>query len=119
MLSYARAWDPDVRGKHDMDARTSTDPRVKPASVAEIVAINVAWLSGLSGFARGLLTQNTGLALLGLALFFATFFYVLVRAYHFRRTDHDVVHVSHVHRLATDPFSWVNHLPKAASAKRS
>ena len=87
--------------------------------MAEIVAINIAWLSGLSGFTRGLLTQNTGLALLGLALFFATFFYTLVRAYHFRRTDHDVVQVSHAHRLATDPFSWVNHLPKAAGAKRS
>ena len=68
---------------------------------------------------QGLLTQNTGLALLGLALFFATFFYTLVRAYHFRRTDHDVVQVSHAHRLATDPFLWVNYLPKAASARRS
>jgi hypothetical protein len=102
-----------------MDTRASTDSPDKPASIAEIVAINIAWLCGLSGFTAGLATQNTGLAFPGLTLFFATFFYTLVRAYHFRRTDHDVVQVSHAHRLATDPFLWVNYLPKAASARRS
>ena len=102
-----------------MDARASSGSPDKPASVAEIVAINIAWLCGLAGFTAGLATQNTGLALPGLALFFATFFYTLVRAYHFRRTDHDVVHVVHVDRRATAPFLWVDYLPKAASPKRN
>jgi hypothetical protein len=102
-----------------MDTRASTDSPDKPASIAEIFSINIAWLCGLSGFTAGLAAQNTGLALPGLALFFATFFYALARAYHFRRTDRDVVQASHAHRPATDPFLWVNYLPKAASARRS
>ena len=43
-----------------------------PAAIMEIVAINIAWVCGLSSFTSGLVKQNTGLALSGLALFFAT-----------------------------------------------
>ena len=72
-----------------METRTSpNDPSHTSASLIEVVAINIAWLCGLSGFAAGLVTQRNGLALQGLALFFATFFYTLVRAYHFRRTSY-------------------------------
>jgi hypothetical protein len=85
-----------------MDTRASTDSPEKPASIAEIVAINIAWPCGLSGFTAGLATQNTGLAFPGLTVSSLRFLH-LVRAYHFRRTDHDVVQASHAHRLATDP----------------
>jgi hypothetical protein len=60
-------WTVTFCGEHNMDARASNDSPDKPASMAEIVAINIAWLCGLSGFTAGLVTQNTGLALLGLA----------------------------------------------------
>jgi hypothetical protein len=109
-----------------MDARPSTDPRdepdskleVKPGSMLEVVAISIAWLCGLGVLATALMTQNTGPALQGLALFFATYFYTLVRAYQLRRTDHDVVRVVHVNRRSTDPFLWVDYLPKSASGKQ-
>ena len=103
-----------------MDARTPNGSHDKPASIAEIVAINIAWLCGLYAFTSRLMTQNTGRAVQGLALFFATFFYTLVRAYQLRRTDHDVVdvvRVVHVDRRVTDPFFWADYLPKAASGK--
>ena len=101
-----------------MEARTSsTDPNHASASLIEVVAINIAWLCGLSGFAAGLVTQRNGLALQGLALFFATFFYTLVRAYHFRRTDQDVVRIVHVDRRVTDPNSWVDYVPKSVSVR--
>ena len=70
------------------------------------------------GFTAGLMTQTTAAALLGLALFYATFFYALARVYHFRRADDDVVRVVCVERQPTDPFLWVDNLPKAASGKQ-
>jgi hypothetical protein len=70
----------------------------------EIVAINIAWPCGLGVFAAGLMTQNNGPALQGLAFFFATFFYTLVRIYQLGRTDHDVARVVHVDR-PTDSYS--------------
>ena len=100
-----------------MDAHNH--PSGKLAVIAEIAAINIARVCGLIGFTAGLMTQNTGTALPGLAFFYATFFYALARVYHFRRTDHDVVHITHVDRRNADPFSWVDYLPKAASGRKT
>jgi hypothetical protein len=100
-----------------MDAHNHS--RGKLAVIVEIAAITVAWVCGLFGFTAGLMTQTTAAALQGLALFYATFFYALARVYHFRRTDDDVVRVVRVERQPTDPFLWVDNLPKAASGKQA
>jgi hypothetical protein len=89
-----------------MDPRLPTDPHDKPASTMDIVAINIAWPCGLGVFTASLMTQNKGHALQGLALFFATFFYTLVRIYQLGRTDHNFARV--VDRQATDPYSRVD-----------
>ena len=100
-----------------MDAHNPSQGKL--AGIAEIAAINIAWVFGLVGFASGLMTQNTAAALQGLAFFYATFFYALARVYHFRRTDRDVVRVVHVDRQPTGPFLWVDNLPKAATGKQA
>jgi len=90
----------------------------KSAPIAEIVAINVAWVCGLYEFTSGLVAQNTVLALLGLALFFATFFYTLARIYHVPRPSGEVARNVQVKERVADPFVWVDHLPRAATGKQ-
>ena len=99
-----------------MDARKQLPNNSAP--IAEIVAINIAWVCGLSGFTSGLVTQNTGLALLGLALFFATLFYTVSRIYHVPRPSEGVVRTVQVQERAADTFVWVDHLPRAATGKQ-
>jgi hypothetical protein len=88
------------------------------APIAEIAAINIAWLCGLSGFTSGLVTQNTGLALSGLALLFATLIYTVSRIYHLPRPSEDAVRPVHVRRQVADTFVWVDHLPRAVTGKQ-
>ena len=66
----------------------------------------------------GLVTQITGLALLGLALFFATLFYTVSRIYHVPRPSEGVVRTVQVQERAADTFVWVDHLPRAATGKQ-
>ena len=99
-----------------MDARKYLPNESAP--IVEIVAINIAWVCGLCGFTSGLVTQNTGLALLGLALFFATFFYTVARIYHLPRPSEDVVRTVQVQERVADTFVWVDRLPRSASGKQ-
>jgi len=64
---------------------TALHPR--RGAIAEVIAISVAWPCALAVCGVGLVTQNTQLALEGLALFFATYFYTLVRLYQLGSTD--------------------------------
>jgi hypothetical protein len=57
----------------------STAPRPKAGAIAEVIAISITWPCALAVCGTGLITQNTQLALEGLALFFATYVYTLVR----------------------------------------
>ena len=70
-----------------MDAQVGTAPRVRPGSLWEVAAINVAWPLGLGRFVAGLVTQQPSDALQGLAFFLMVFFYTLVRLYQLRRVD--------------------------------
>jgi hypothetical protein len=72
-----------------MDHRSSTALHQRRGTIAEVAAINIIWPCALGVFGRGLLTQNLGLALQGLALFFATYFYTLVRLYQLGSSDID------------------------------
>jgi hypothetical protein len=65
----------------------SSASRARPASIAEVVAISLAWPCALAGFVTGLMTDNTGLALIGLASYLATWCYALVRATQVGRAD--------------------------------
>lgn len=65
----------------------ATAPRPKPGAIAEVIAISAAWPCALAVCGVGLVTQNTQLALEGLALFFAVYFYTLVRLYQLGSTD--------------------------------
>ena len=90
-----------------------------------MIAINIAWVAGLCGFGAGLFTQNAGNALQGLALYFAAFFYTLVRAYQLRRMDsgdiaeHPEVKIEQqavrTYRRAVNLFLWVGFLPTTMS----
>ena len=64
---------------------TALHPR--RGAIVEVIAISVAWPCALAVCGVGLVTQNTQLALEGLALFFATYFYTLVRLYQLGSTD--------------------------------
>jgi hypothetical protein len=68
-------------------SQPSIAPHPRPGAVAEVIAISVAWPCALAVCGAGLITQNTQLALEGLALFFATYFYTLVRLYQSGSTD--------------------------------
>jgi hypothetical protein len=65
----------------------STAPHPRPGAIAEVITISVTWPCALAVCGVGLITQNTQLALAGLALFFATYFYTLVRLYQSGSTD--------------------------------
>ena len=72
-----------------MDHHPLTAPRQRRGTLAEVAAINVIWPCALGVFAKVLVTQNFALALQGLALFFATYFYTLVRLYQLGASDID------------------------------
>jgi hypothetical protein len=102
-------------GEANVDAQVSTVRRDKPSSMAEVIAITIACVVGLGGFGAGLVTQDTTSALEGLALFFATYFYTLIRAYQLRVVDDDGIR-THRRAAGTPPavdfWSWVDSLPK-------
>jgi hypothetical protein len=84
--------------------------------MAEVIAITLAGVVGLGGFGAGLVTQDTVSALEGLALFFATYFYTLIRAYQLRDVDDGDIRIDQ--RAARPPHpvgfrSWVENLPKS------
>ena len=68
-------------------SRDRPEARDRLASLAEVVVIMLAWPCALAGFATGLVTQNTELALIGLASYLATWCYALVRATQVGRAD--------------------------------
>jgi hypothetical protein len=72
-----------------MDHHSSTPRHQRRGTIAEVAAINVVWPCALGVFGTGLVTQNFALALQGLALFFATYFYTLVRLYQLGSSDID------------------------------
>jgi hypothetical protein len=99
-----------------VDAQALTVRRDKPSSMAEVIAITLVCVVGLGGFGAGLVTQDTASALEGLALFFATYFYTLIRAYQLSDVDDDDMRVAQ--RAARSPravdfWSWVENLPKS------
>ena len=103
-------------GEANVDAQVSTVRRDKPSSLAEVIAITIACVVGLGGFGTGLVTQDTASALQGLALFFATYFYTLIRAYQLRDVDYHDIRTDQ--RATGTPravhfWSWVENLPKA------
>jgi 4-hydroxybenzoate polyprenyltransferase len=55
--------------------------------MAEVIVITLAGVVGLGGFGAGLVAQDPVSALEGLALFFATYFYTLIRAYQLKDVD--------------------------------
>jgi hypothetical protein len=59
----------------------------RPTAIAEVIAISATWPCALAVCGAGLLTQNVQLALAGMALFFATYFYILVRLYQLGSSD--------------------------------
>ena len=68
-------------------SQLSAAPRPRPGAIAEVIAISVTWPCALAVCGVGLVTQNTQLALEGLALFLATYFYTLVRLYQLGSSD--------------------------------
>ena len=64
-----------------------TARRIRPGSVWEVVAINIAWPLGLGRFVSGLVTQQPFDALQGLAFFFVVVLYTLVRLYQLSQLD--------------------------------
>jgi len=68
-------------------SQPSTALRPRAGAVAEVIAISVAWPCALALCGAGLVTQNTQLALEGLILFFATYFYTLIRLYQLGSSD--------------------------------
>jgi len=68
-------------------SQPSTALHPRPGAIAEVIAISVTWPCALAVCGVGLVTQNTELALEGLALFFATYFYTLVRLYQLGSAD--------------------------------
>jgi hypothetical protein len=79
-----------------MARQSSTALYQRSAAVAEVIVINAIWPCGLGMFGAGLVTQNTELALQGLAVFLATYFYTLVRLYQARSVDD--------HEKSSDPI---------------
>jgi hypothetical protein len=69
----------------------STAPRPRAGAIAEVIAISVTWPCALAVCGVGLVTQNTQLALEGLGLFFATYFYTLVRLYQLGSSNPELV----------------------------
>jgi hypothetical protein len=99
-----------------VDAQVSAIRRDKPSSMAEVIVITLAGVVGLGGFGAGLVTQDTVSALEGLALFFATYFYTLIRAYQLRDVDDDDIRIDQRATRtsrAVDFWSWVENLPKS------
>jgi hypothetical protein len=70
-----------------MNHQSSTALRQRPGAIAEVIAISIIWPCALVTFGAGFLTQNTELALQGLAMFLATYFYTLVRLYQIGSPD--------------------------------
>lgn len=70
-----------------MDARVGAAPRIRPGSLMEIIAINIAWPLALIRFGTGLLTQHPSEALQGLVFYFLVVLYTLVRLSQVSRTD--------------------------------
>ena len=68
-------------------SQPSIAPPPRSGALAEVIAIIVVWPCALAACGAGLVTQNTQLALEGLALFFATYFYTLVRLYQSSSSD--------------------------------
>ena len=68
-------------------SQPSTALRPRAGAVAEVIAISVAWPSALALCGAGLVTQSTQLALEGVILFFATYFYTLIRLYQLGSSD--------------------------------
>jgi hypothetical protein len=73
--------------EHPSVMRSSVQAHVRSGSLAEVIAISLAWPLGLTWFVRGLMTEQPLHAVQGLAVFFLVFFYVLVRLYQLRRRD--------------------------------
>jgi hypothetical protein len=70
-----------------MDRQSSIARYQRSAAIVEVIVINVIWPCGLGVFGAGLVTQNTELALQGLVVFLATYFYTLVRLYRVSSLD--------------------------------
>jgi hypothetical protein len=70
-----------------MDARVGAAPRIRPGSVLEIIAINIAWPLALIRFGMGLLTQHPFEALQGLFFYLLVVLYTLVRLQQVSRVD--------------------------------
>jgi hypothetical protein len=68
-------------------SRCPTVRRIRPNSLWEVIAINIAWPLGLGLFVAGLATQQPFDALQGLAFFFAVVLYALVRIYQLSQID--------------------------------
>jgi len=77
----------NVVQEHPSVMRASVQPHVRSGSLAEVIAISLAWPLGLTWFVHGLMTEQPLHAVQGLAGFFLVFFYVLVRLYQLRRRD--------------------------------
>jgi hypothetical protein len=106
-------------GEANVDAQASTIRHDKPSSLAEVIAITVSCVVGLAGFGAGLVTQDTAAALEGLALFFATYFYTLMRASQLGGVDDDESDRRATRTTrAVDFWSWVENLPKAVFHNR-
>lgn len=102
-----------------MDAQATTIRRDKPSSLAEVLAITVACVLGLAGFGAGLVTQDSAAALEGLAIFFATYFYTLMRASQLGDVDDgDIDRRAARTTRAVDFWSWVQNLPQAVFHNR-
>jgi hypothetical protein len=72
-------------GQARVQQRTSS--QLRKSSLLEVVAICLAWPLGLIRFVQGLMAEQSMHALQGLLVFFAVFFYVLIRLYQLRRMD--------------------------------
>jgi len=77
----------NVVQEHPSVTRASAQSHVRSGSLAEVIAISLAWPLGLTWFVQGLMTEQSPHAVEGLAAFFLVFFYVLVRLYQLRRLD--------------------------------
>jgi len=111
-----------------MDGQSPGTLHHRPASIGEAFAILAAGVVGLCGFPAGLLADGVGRALQGLALFFATFFYTLVRAFQLRRVEagnrdeHAGIEIDRqavrTYRRAVDAYFWVDYLPNTPSGEQ-
>jgi hypothetical protein len=106
-------------GEANVDAQASTIRRDKPSSLAEVIAITVSCVVGLAGFGAGLVTQDAATALEGLAIFFATYFYTLMRASQLGDVDDDDIDRRTARTTRTvDFWSRVENLQKAVFHNR-